>query len=1113
MATNTPPPALVQARLSPPSGLPTDPRQLTRLPRPPQAHAQALAKLHTALSAAAFLSAFVLGVALHYHRIVKNQWYGYPQEWAPSVSATIGDWFPERNVFQLLIALTSGPRFLLILVGFVSHRHLYPHSALPAALAVIAAVRTICCGGWVFVTSSDHGDVHDVFMVAYIVLNLPYMILETVLTPSGTRAKTLRRILGTAFFATLGPLVYFYLEHKQKRVPGAYSIYALFEWSLILLDVSFDALLILDYSPSSSSSASLPALEIAVQSASAEARAHGVYLAPVVGEGARKPPGRVTQALARVEMATARTRHFVADVYLAFVFWTLLVALGPMIFYESVWSMGLSGNEVLLFAILSPILLALPTLRRAFARPALAHLGLLVGLATRWLDGAGIARLRGTALGLGLAVCGTVGGWWEVRREADKVDARARVFLLGLVVSLVVKFANFSLNPLWPFMRASSSPRYDTGGWNGVGLALAVVAYVDAVARRRATVVPPVAAPAGPVESSSSAAAASSSPSSTPSTSLAPSFVAKSGAVVGFGSLFFLLHWLFTDSGTIIAWSWAGYPSSGPYAFPHGLITIVAVLAGVALVPSPTATTRSSLPSFAAACTCATLLLTQTSWASFLPACLLGTYLAALFPSFLLSLTSHTSCGPGAPFAGAFLVYALLELASTWTVAYAFVPAGWVLRERTGTVLALAMAGVAAGLGPAARVRRMAVGAGASAAAGGPGRRGTARTLRTATLVLALTGVAVLVYRAPGYYAPGVPYHAQERLVTAGIWTLHFGLDGAMWESGRRTANMLRTAEVDVIGLLETDVHRMVGGNRDITQFISHSLNMPYVDLGPGPQKNTWGAALISKFPILRSSHHLLPSPNGELAPAIFATLDMYGVEVDVVVAHNGQEEDPLDRELQSAELARLLRESWPRPALFLGYLVTHPHAEKPAPYRYLVEDGRMLDINADDHDRWCQYLFYRGLHRTGYARLNRGSNPSVTDSEVQLGKYVVPLAHPPPGGSPFTASARALLATNASALVPPIPTSAYVAHLHDSPPPRDADSTAWTPERYLPEALRFPARLYGHDEEHRFIVLTGEKGGPGAQYFMGRDEKEWRRLREIEEIEALKAGEGCPVQ
>lgn len=79
------------------------------------------------------------------------------------------------------------------------------------------------------------------------------------------------------------------------------------------------------------------------------------------------------------------------------------------------------------------------------------------------------------------------------------------------------------------------------------------------------------------------------------------------------------------------------------------------------------------------------------------------------------------------------------------------------------------------------------------------------------------------------------------------------------------------------------------------------------------------GCVLISKYPILRSSHHLLPSPDGELAPAIHATLDVYGVEVDVVVAHNGQEEDPIDRELQSRELGRLMRQRWPTPTIFLG--------------------------------------------------------------------------------------------------------------------------------------------------------------------------------------------------
>ena len=57
---------------------------------------------------AAFVSALIVGVALHYHKIVENEFYGYPQEWFPSVSATIGDRYPERSFFMLFIAITSG---------------------------------------------------------------------------------------------------------------------------------------------------------------------------------------------------------------------------------------------------------------------------------------------------------------------------------------------------------------------------------------------------------------------------------------------------------------------------------------------------------------------------------------------------------------------------------------------------------------------------------------------------------------------------------------------------------------------------------------------------------------------------------------------------------------------------------------------------------------------------------------------------------------------------------------------------------------------------------------------------------------------------------------------
>lgn len=88
--------------------------------------------------------------------------------------------------------------------------------------------------------------------------------------------------------------------------------------------------------------------------------------------------------------------------------------------------------------------------------------------------------------------------------------------------------------------------------------------------------------------------------------------------------------------------------------------------------------------------------------------------------------------------------------------------------------------------------------------------------------------------------------------------------------------------EVDIISLLETDAARPYIGSNDIASWLSERLRM-YVDYGPGPKEHTWGSVnlcvslmshdcaysfprtmLLSKYPILKSEHHLLPSPDGK---------------------------------------------------------------------------------------------------------------------------------------------------------------------------------------------------------------------------------------------------------
>lgn len=71
------------------------------------------------------------------------------------------------------LAPRTGLRFtLLVLQYYLQRMH---SSKLPAFLFVVGVLRTLSCGGWVYITSTDDHDWHDILMVLYIVLNLPWM--------------------------------------------------------------------------------------------------------------------------------------------------------------------------------------------------------------------------------------------------------------------------------------------------------------------------------------------------------------------------------------------------------------------------------------------------------------------------------------------------------------------------------------------------------------------------------------------------------------------------------------------------------------------------------------------------------------------------------------------------------------------------------------------------------------------------------------------------------------------------------------------------------------------------------------------------------------------------
>ncbi|ODV83477.1 hypothetical protein CANARDRAFT_9538 [[Candida] arabinofermentans NRRL YB-2248] len=906
--------------------------------------AQFIAIAHTICALSAFLAALVVGTWLHYHKIVKNEFYGYPDEWFPSVSATIGDRYPERSIFQVIIALTAGPRFLLLLLNYI--RLYKPNSIYPKLGLISGFIRTMTCGGWVYITSTDDHDAHDIFMVLYIVLTIPWDLSITMLTAPRSSLRRYRKYMALTFFFMLIPLIYLFIQHKAHKVKGAYSYYAYCEWSLIFLDVGFDALSIIDFKDLSiellpskngdeyfSTNFNIQLIQKEIELNSKKEPSHS--FSDPLSDSEKLLPKTIAVNNSSFEI-TINTLN-------SFIFWSIYSSLFLCIWHFPLWNMGISGYEATCLSLLAPFLLSIPGLQSFFAKkPAFPRFfACLFGVGSFAVTEPA-SRLLILSVGVIFAVMSLCVEISTIGKLNDPmaIKSYATTFSMGLILSSILKFAFWTNNPIWPIMNKN------TGGWNTTGLIVGLTsAYF--------TTLPQI-----PVDHKKSA------------DTQKPSLLVCSAA---FGSLIYSISAMLTDSSTIILWTWSGYPISGPIPVPHGAVTLIVMCLGtyLGLLKSNSYKIVTIMGIIGAI-----FLYNFHDWAGYAGGMLYAFWVCYITPICFhqISKVDHVA----AVFGIAYIFDILLSLGHVWVVAYAFVPYGPLLRERTDLIFGssvLLICGII--------MKYNIVEAELST------KKLTHTLKKFSNFFKLFTLLSVFVAFQRFQFEKPKPYHPESRLFTAGIWTIHFGLDNDMWASEHRMRDLIKDLELDVIGLLESDTQRIIMGNRDLTQRLAEELDM-YADFGPGPNKHTWGAALLSKFPIVQSTHHLLPSPVGELAPAIHATLDCYGELVDIVVFHSGQEEDVEDRLLQSLGVAEIMGSS-DRPLVLLSYLVTNPLEGN---YNtYVSDDSGMHDIDATDDDRWCEYILYKKLKRTGYARISRGT---ITDTEVQVGKFVVPNAGEP---------------------------------------------------------------------------------------------------------------------
>lgn len=112
----------------------------------------------------------------------------------------------------------TGPRFVLVGLWYLLTAR--SNSSLPKYVALAGLFRTLTCGGWTYVTSTDAHDWHDIFMISYLVATLPWTLGCLALSPNNYQAIKYRKLFAGAFFGTLVPLVYFFIQHKVHKVAG-----------------------------------------------------------------------------------------------------------------------------------------------------------------------------------------------------------------------------------------------------------------------------------------------------------------------------------------------------------------------------------------------------------------------------------------------------------------------------------------------------------------------------------------------------------------------------------------------------------------------------------------------------------------------------------------------------------------------------------------------------------------------------------------------------------------------------------------------------------------------------------------------------------------------------
>lgn len=173
------------------------------------------------------------------------------RNYLPSISAAIGNYEPQRFIWQLSICLHIIPRFIIARMYFKHYIDIIRINRrsiiyLLYYTNLIENIALLILSLW---TSSEHYEIHKVSFIIFIIMSEIYMIISYFLNKNGRKLQILNHIeeksikykkylciINITAFSFAG---YFFMRHNTYCEPGVYTLFALFEYLVVITNMGF----------------------------------------------------------------------------------------------------------------------------------------------------------------------------------------------------------------------------------------------------------------------------------------------------------------------------------------------------------------------------------------------------------------------------------------------------------------------------------------------------------------------------------------------------------------------------------------------------------------------------------------------------------------------------------------------------------------------------------------------------------------------------------------------------------------------------------------------------------------------------------------------------------